>query len=263
MHGFVGKIAMCALLAASGAWAQSAEPAPEKPVAPFEVVAIHRHDPGSKEFYSRETAGRIRIPYWTARNFIRYAYGLTLDSQMEGAPAWADNDRYDLFASVEASEVEREKNMSRKELEERAQKRMQAMLAERFQLRVHKIERVLPVYELLLAKSGVKFKEDKTGGDMIYSLVGDGKLRLQNAYCNTLADFLSDSVDRLVIDKTGLGEKKFDIDLTWTPDEQQGTPDAGPSLFTAVEEQLGLKLVASKAQVEVVVVDHIERPSEN
>jgi uncharacterized protein (TIGR03435 family) len=73
---------------------------------------------------------------------------------------------------------------------------------------------------------------------------------------------VSQSTGRTVVDKTGL-TGNYDIDLKWTPDDQQGTPDAGPSLFTALEEQLGLKLVPAKGPVDKLVVDHVEKPSEN
>jgi uncharacterized protein (TIGR03435 family) len=76
-------------------------------------------------------------------------------------------------------------------------------------------------------------------------------------------DNLTSNLDRTVVDKTGLGDKRYTFTLKWTPDEQQGTADAGPSIYAALEEQLGLKLVASKAPVEIVVVDKMERPSEN
>jgi uncharacterized protein (TIGR03435 family) len=67
----------------------------------------------------------------------------------------------------------------------------------------------------------------------------------------------------VVIDKTGLGEKKFDMALKWTPDEQRGTEEAGPSVFAAIEEQLGLKLVSAKGPVEVIVIDRMEKPEAN
>ena len=73
---------------------------------------------------------------------------------------------------------------------------------------------------------------------------------------------LSDLLSRNVVDTTGL-TGNYDIDLKWTPDDQQGTPDAGPTLFTALEEQLGLKLVPAKGPVDTFIVDHVERPTEN
>jgi uncharacterized protein (TIGR03435 family) len=78
-----------------------------------------------------------------------------------------------------------------------------------------------------------------------------------------LAGYLTSNLDKTVVDKTGLGDKFYAFTLAWTPDEKQGTADAGPSIYAALEEQLGLKLVASKAPVEIVVVDRMERPSEN
>jgi uncharacterized protein (TIGR03435 family) len=71
------------------------------------------------------------------------------------------------------------------------------------------------------------------------------------------------AVGRMIVDKTGLGEKKFDFELQWTPDDQRTAADAGPSIFTALEEQLGLKLVPSKGPVGVIVIDHIEKSSAN
>ena len=79
---------------------------------------------------------------------------------------------------------------------------------------------------------------------------------------DNLAFILSDALGRKVVDITGV-TGKYDIDLKWTPDDQQGKPDAGPTLFTAIEEQLGLKLEAAKGPVDTLVVDHIEKPSEN
>jgi uncharacterized protein (TIGR03435 family) len=77
-----------------------------------------------------------------------------------------------------------------------------------------------------------------------------------------LVTALSDTLGRTVVDQTGLAGN-YDIELKWTPDEQQGTPDAGPTIFTALEEQLGLRVKPDKGPVRVFVVDHAERPTEN
>jgi uncharacterized protein (TIGR03435 family) len=95
--------------------------------------------------------------------------------------------------------------------------------------------------------------------------LGPGKMTVHAASLDSLVYAFSGQLGRVIVDKTGLGEKKFDFDLTWTPDNRRAADpgDAGPSLFTALEEQLGLKLAPSKGPVEVLVIDHIERPSAN
>ena len=89
--------------------------------------------------------------------------------------------------------------------------------------------------------------------------MGQGKLTAHRSQVGSLAFSLSGSVGRVIIDKTGLNAL-YDIDLRWSPDNE---PDTGPSIFTALEEQLGLKLEPAKAPIDVIVIDHIERPSEN
>ena len=139
---------------------------------------------------------------------------------------------------------------------------MQDLVADRLKFKAHTETRQLAAYDLVIAKGGVKMKESAPDGKAMLT-VGRGKFEGAGFEVANLADNLTSNIGKTVVDKTGLAGKKFDFSLNYTPDEQQGTPDAGPSLFTAIEEQLGLKLVASKAMVEVVVVDHIERPSEN
>ena len=116
----------------------------------------------------------------------------------------------------------------------------------------------LPVYFLVVAKQGSKLHESAPEENTSSSW-GPGKFASHHCKMSGLASSLSGAADRIVIDKTGLtGE--YDIDLTWAPDNQ---PDAGPSIFSALQEQLGLKLEPAKAALDVVVIDHIERPSEN
>jgi uncharacterized protein (TIGR03435 family) len=154
---------------------------------------------------------------------------------------------------------------------------MQTMLAERFQLKTHRETKELPVYSLMVAKGGPKLEEAKSGS--LRMNWGLGQIAYQSAPLSMLTNTLTQLTGRLVLDQTGL-TGTYDFTLKWTPDEGQmqmfrrasdgpvnseaAASDAiGPSLFTALKEQLGLRLEATKAPVEMLVVDHAERPSEN
>ena len=149
----------------------------------------------------------------------------------------------------------------------------QALLADRFKLSFHRETKEMPVYELVVAKNGPKLQTSTAGQAQIR--MGRGTLTAQKTSLNLLANNLSQNVGRVVIDKTGL-TGDFDIKLEWTPEdgERMGpprdngeTPPSAPapglSIFTALQEQLGLKLEARKGPVEILVIDRTEKPSEN
>jgi uncharacterized protein (TIGR03435 family) len=171
---------------------------------------------------------------------------------------------------------------------------IQSLLADRFKLRVSHETKELPVYALVVAKNGPKCQEAKPGDTYPNGIkgfdgraqgagsfrAGNGHLTLQGYPISFLSLLLAERLDRTVLDQTGL-KGKYDIALKWTPDENLaatpsgpagGNPGAdaaaqpdssGPSIFTAIQEQLGLKLESTKGPVEIIVIDHIERPSEN
>jgi len=128
-------------------------------------------------------------------------------------------------------------------------------------LKYHIEKRELPVYELAIAKHGPKMKMSAPG-ESGSSMMSPGKLTAHQFLAISLAGTLSGVVGRVVIDKTGL-TGVYDVDLTWAWHDEPGSGDNGPSIFTALQEQLGLKLEPAKAPIDVVVIDHIERPSEN
>jgi uncharacterized protein (TIGR03435 family) len=146
---------------------------------------------------------------------------------------------------------------------------LQALLADRCHFKAHQETKELPVYDLVIAKGGLKMKEAPPGEQEYYGRSGGSSgltFTAHAASVQSLAMSLSSDVSRIIVDKTGLGEKKFDFELSWTPDDRRAADnaaDAGPSIFTALEEQLGLKLVPSRGPVEVLVIDHMERPSPN
>jgi uncharacterized protein (TIGR03435 family) len=218
---------------------------------------------------------------------IQGAYGIREDL-ISGAPGWADSARFDIDAKVAGSDVEALKKLS----PEQRRLILQPLLADRFKLKMHTETKQLPVYELVLAKGGSKLKEaspDDTYANGIKGpdgtsrpgmmRFGPGQLTAQAVPMTSLANMLSQQLHRTVLDKTGL-TGKYDLELTWTPDRgsdpmfkgaadnsQQRTDAAsdssGPSIFTAVQEQLGLRLQSAKGPVETLVIDHVEMPSEN
>ncbi|HEX3374198.1 MAG TPA: TIGR03435 family protein [Edaphobacter sp.] len=217
---------------------------------------------------------------------IQNAYGIREDL-ISGAPSWADSARFDIDAKVAGSDVEALKKLT----PEQRRLILQPLLADRFKLKIHTETKQLPVYELVLAKGGSKLKEATPGdtyangfkgpdgigrGGMMR--VGRGQLTAQAVPTTGLANMLSQQLHRTVLDKTGL-TGKYDLELNWTPDQgsdpmfkgpdggqhsSDAAPDSsGPSIFTAVQEQLGLKLQSAKGPVETLVIDHVEMPSEN
>lgn len=217
---------------------------------------------------------------------IQVAYGIRQDL-ISGAPGWADSARYDFDAKVAGPDVDVLKKMS----PEQRRSMLQPALAERFKLKVHNETKQLPVFELVVAKGGSKLKEATPGDTYANGIKGPdgvshaGSMRMglhqlegQGVLVATLVNLLSQQLHQTVIDKTGL-TGKYDLELNWAPDQgldpmfkgpdgsQQRTdpaPDAsGPSIFTAIQEQLGLKLQSTKGPVETLVIDHVEMPSEN
>jgi bla regulator protein BlaR1 len=212
---------------------------------------------------------------------LRAAFGIE-DDRILGAPGWAKSDHYDIEAKVAPEDAPKLDKLKR----DQRMMMLQPLLADRFGLKFHHETRQLPVYELVIAKGGLKMKESKpddpTGGAPARHMTmigGRGKVDGQGSTMGSLAHVLSDQVGRTVLDKTGL-TGMYDYSLNWTPDDAPppmaggpagGPPDnappppdaGGPSLFTALQEQLGLKLEPEKGPVDVIVIDHIDKPSEN
>jgi uncharacterized protein (TIGR03435 family) len=141
---------------------------------------------------------------------------------------------------------------------------LQTFLADRLQLKYHREKRELPAYELVVGRDGSKLaKSADDAGALPGFSSGRGHLTVKNSTMNGLADYLQRRVvDRAVVDHTGLAGK-FDFKLDWTPFDVQPGADSPPDIFTAIQQQLGLKLNAVKTPVDVFVVDHVERPSDN
>jgi uncharacterized protein (TIGR03435 family) len=228
----------------------------------FEVasVKLNRSDGGRGGF--RPEPGRLTITGMTLKAMVRYAYDVK-DMQISGGPAWFDADRWDIAATAgrEVGGGERKKML-------------QALLTDRFQMTIRRETKELPVYALVVAKNGLKMAPGTEGtSEQINMQARAGLLRLtgQSASVANIADALYNRAGRMVIDKTGL-EGRFDFKLEWVPDAanlplvngSKMEPAAdGPSLFTAVQEQLGLKLESTKGPVEILVIERAEKAAEN
>lgn len=230
----------------------------------------------------------------TIQMLVRSAYGVE-DNQILGAPSWLNADHYDIDAKMDSSTADELKKLSEDQRQPIRQQMMQALLADRLKLAIHHETKELPIYALVVAKNGSKLQEAKEGDTYPNGMKGaDGKshagmMRMvrgevtgQGLEIKALVRLLTQQLSRTVVDKTGL-TGKYDFTLKWTPDESQGAmfkgpgggpppggsdnappPDSsGPSLFTAIQEQLGLKLESQKGPVDMIVIDHVERPSEN
>jgi uncharacterized protein (TIGR03435 family) len=215
-----------------------------------------------------EPGGRLTATI-TVKTLIERAYGVRSDfHQLVGAPAWVDDAKYDIVAK--ADELEDISKLSPDQEDayiKRQNQRVQSLLADRFQLKFHSEVRQLPVFALVVAKGGPKLQAAKAGQASGFYAGHPGRLNCAGVSMSELADDLpEDGVSRVVLDKTGL-TGRYDFKLRWTPDDtpaDAAAPDSGEgSIFTALQEQVGLKLEPQKGPVEVLVIDHIERPSEN
>lgn len=202
--------------------------------------------------------------YWTfsnvsSLNLIANAYGLGMH-QVIGLPGWAETNRYGLMAEMDLERLEAFKTLPPDEQLRQQRLMLQAVLANRYQLSAHLETREMPVYELIVAHGGPKLREKVLEARSGASFFMPRNWTI-NGTMNDLASKLAGPVGGVVIDKTGLGTETFNYALRWTSDTQSGMASGAPSIFTALEEQLGLKLVPATDQVEVLVIDHIEKPT--
>ncbi len=235
----------------------------------FEVASVRRSAPDDKSPPIGVSQGGGFTAHVTLDTLIMMAYNVK-PFQLSGLPHWAESEHYSIAAKPPADYRPKKPGV----IDEEMSQRIQNLLADRFGLVVHQESPQKPVYVLVIAKNGPKLKEADTSIPFRLRL---GKGRISNdggGKVAMLASVLSNQFDRPVVDETGLtGFYKFD--LTWTPDPPLNAPNSsgasgsaqldagGPSLFTALEEQLGLKLESKRRPVATIVIDHLERPTEN
>jgi uncharacterized protein (TIGR03435 family) len=266
-----GLLAVLLLCARSAALAQATSPAPSNPppVQPdtpfaYEVVSVKHYEMGNANGVSsgwQTTKDGFLATGVTLEVLVMSAFGLLNSDQIEGLPPWAGSAQFAVEAKMDESTAVALEHLPLPDRGRAQDRMMQSLLADRFTLKAHHESRERLIYDLVLAKGGSKLQETPSGVGSAYSL-SNGVLVGHGISIDQLVFSLTGSVGRYIVDKTGL-TGRYDMTLNWTPDEEAGTASAGPSIFTALEEQLGLKLVSAKGPVDTIVIDHVEKPSQN
>jgi uncharacterized protein (TIGR03435 family) len=237
----------------------------------FEVATIEPSKldwPSEGRFMRMQSVHQFVARNYTLRVMLAAGYYLT-PRAVSGGPAWVDSERFDILAEAP--------NQVRPTTDEQMAM-LRKLLGERFNLALHREEKQFSIYALTVAKNGPKLTaaapETSPEGSppLVFNLSPDGaRLAARNASMKELAWVMQRSaLDRPVVDRTGL-TGRYDFDLEWTPDETQfggNVPKANPAsprpeLFAAMQEQLGLRLEATKGLIQALVIDRAERPSEN
>jgi bla regulator protein blaR1 len=254
------------------AWDIPAPPPPPKRIPAdanptFEVATIKPTQEGTHFSIHPTGSGELVATDASLAYLIKFAYEVH-PRQITKGPAWLDTDKYDLTAKPD---MEGQPNLKQMRV------MVQKLLADRLQLTFHREKIELPVYAVTVAKGGPKLarNESNPDGNPGYG-GGPAGMRVVNSTIEEFISFvLNDSVGLPVVDQTGLGSARYNFVLKWTPDASQSQPggaagappadnaDAPPDIFTAMQQQLGLKLESTKALVDVMVIDHVEKPSPN
>jgi uncharacterized protein (TIGR03435 family) len=255
------------------AWAIPEPPPPPKLLPAdanptFEVATIKPTDPNRPGMSIQVLpGGAFATRHTSLSNLIQFAYQLH-GRQITGGPAWMETEYYDVNAKPDQEGFPNDRQM-------RAM--VQKLLAERFELAFHHDKKELAVYLITVGKGGAKLTQSQGNGTSLpgFGMRGLGDLLVRNATILEFAQLLQQNIlERPVVDQTGL-TARYDFTLKWTPDQSQfggrggnaPPPPEGtvppPDLYNAIEQQLGLKLESTKAPVDVLVIDRVEKPSEN
>ncbi len=277
---------------------QAQTPAPPAASPTFEVASVKANKSGEGFIrFGLMPGGRFNAINAPVRELIRFAYNLQ-NFQIEGGPSWINSDRFDVTAKAEGDVPPTAPGTTGP-----IQLMMRALLAERFKLVVHNETKEVPIYALVLArpdgKLGPKIEVSTVDCAALFAarrgggpppappvpgerppcglFMGMGSIAGGNSTMTQLAQVLGPRVNRIVVDKTGL-KGQYGFNLDFTPDQMPNMPPGalppgaiplppvdpnGPSLFTALQEQLGLKLDSQRGPVETLVIDKIEQPTED
>jgi uncharacterized protein (TIGR03435 family) len=250
-------------------WRRPPTPPPPSPPSPSDVAAPNPALPDKIAPINAggQTTDRVHS-ILTARLLIAFAYNVPFGFErirVVGGPDWLGSDDYEIQAKIEDSLYAAMQKMTPAQQREQVNLMEQSLLADRFKLKVHFETRELPMFALMIAKGGPKLTPAKDGESSRLSV----RQNEMTATAISVDEWIHSPFlgGRVVVDQTGLKEK-YDFTLTWSEPSltsgaaQENGTDA-PSLFTAVQEQLGLKLIPTHGPVEVIVVDDIEKPSAN
>jgi uncharacterized protein (TIGR03435 family) len=223
----------------------------------FEVATIKPADPSETGNFI-VGGHRLVIEGQTVNDLISFAYAVHRKQIVDG-PAWLETERFDIDGQADLPGVA---NLHQ------IQEMLQKLLIDRFGLKLHRDKRDLSIYVIKVTKGGPKLAQSAANayGLPTQSGHGQGSQQQRKFTNNSMADFalgMQNYMDRPVVDETNL-PGRYDFTLRWTPDNvPTNEPGAAPGIFTAIQEQLGLKLEATKGPADVLVIDHIERPSPN
>ena len=260
------------------AWTIPEPPPPPKMMDPnakpeFEVATVKPSDPNRPGWgITVNRSGILHTLNTTLNDLIKFAYDMH-PKQVAGAPGWADSEKFDIEAKPDKPGMPSVNQMKLM---------LQKLLADRFALAYHKEKREMSAYAITVAKGGAKIKKEENATVPVPGFGGQAQ-RGFNARNATLAEFASvmqaQFMDLPVIDQTGLGDTRYTFVVKFTPDPgmrpfggavpppgaqpAKPDPDAPPDLFSAMEQQLGLRMQKTKAPVEVMIIDKIEKPSAN
>ncbi len=249
--------------------------APQAPLTPmavdapavFEVATIKPSKPDTPGKIITFRGRALITVNTTLTDLLSFVQGVHAE-QIANAPAWMASDKYDITAQPEATGLPNERQLKAM---------LQKLFEDRFKLTLHRDKKELAVYALTAGKTAPKLTRSERDPNGLPGLFFKqiGNLQAMNANLSDLAALLQGTVlDRPVVDRSGVAGR-YDFTLLWTPDESQfkgmgirvptptGDPNAPPGLFTAIQEQLGLRLESTRAAADVIVIDRVERPSEN
>jgi len=272
--------------------ATSQEMAEGLTAASFEVVSIHQDKPNTDGRVSMRIGftpnGTFTAQGLLLKRLICAAYGVS-DIEVVGGPEWLTSDRYTIEAKADSVTQVQLPKLSGPEMRLVGQQMVKGLLADRFKLKMHEETKEIQILAIVPAKNGPKLHESVPGDTYANGLkdrdgqghagmmrFNDGKLTAQGVPLDNLASQLTEQLHQIVRNKTGL-KGSYDFVLEWTPErDHDGGPAVGngetsanaepsalPSIYTAIQEQLGLKLESQKAAVKVFVIDQVERPTEN
>lgn len=255
----------------------------------FEVSSIKPSDPAGCGAYPSIDGlhGRVSMKCVTVKLLAQIAYGVR-DFQISGGPAWISSAQFEIIGKSPVApdnqaadaDVNKLTDRQRRTNGERLRALLQTLLEDRFHFAFHHDIKELPVYYLTVGKDGSKLKGGETDPDKPSGGIRTGRGYLAGSQTNIpfLAQALSGIMGRTVVDRTGLAGR-YDFELKWLPDQSSAytplggalpsgqadpAPDpSGPTIFTALQEQLGLKLQAARGPVEIIIVDHVEKPDAN
>lgn len=236
-------------------------PGRAQPAEAFEVASVKPAKTGVRGYSIRPLPGRLSVSNATLGMLVAAAYRV-YDFQISGGPKWLNADRYDIEAKAAGDTQPTDSQLMAM---------FQKLLAERFNLQAHRETKEAPVYALEIGKGGPKFQPSKESDEPpLFRVYQRRQITAARAPLSYLVEALSFVVGRPVVDKTGL-DGKYDYKLEWTPDETQVRSDESapqaegnvPSLASAIQEQMGLRLQSQKAPVEIIVIDRAEKASVN